>query len=66
VVGAVIDNVTTEDGRGKDSVDLLGVDILELAVQDEVVASGTDRDRGFLAEQDEGEDVAKLRFQSPS
>jgi hypothetical protein len=65
VVGAVVDDVTAEDGRSQDSVDLLGVDVLQLAVQDEVVARGTDRDSGFLSEQYKGEDVPKLKFPWP-
>jgi len=41
-------------------VDLFSVDILELSVEDEVVALGSQADGGLFAEKDEGEDVAVL------
>lgn len=48
-VGAVVDNIGTEDGSGEGAVDFFGVDILELAVEDEVVALSTETDSCLLA-----------------
>ena len=59
-VGAVIDNIPTKDRSGENSVDLLGVDVAKLAVEDKLVALGSHVDGGLLAEQDEGKDVAVL------
>lgn len=59
-VGAVIDDIPAKDRRGQDTVDLLGIDILGLAIQDELVALGADIDGGLLAEENEGENIAKL------
>jgi len=59
-VGAVIDDVLAEDGSREHGVDLLSVDILELAVQDEVVALSSDIDGGLLSEKNEGEDISVL------
>jgi hypothetical protein len=59
-VGAVVDDVATKDGSGEDGVNLLGIDVLELAVEDEVVASGTNGNGRLLAEEDESEDIAEL------
>jgi hypothetical protein len=41
-------------------VDLLGANIADLAVQDEVVALGADIDGRLLSEQNEGEAIAIL------
>ena len=59
-IGAIVDDITSEHGSGQRSIDLLGVDVLELAVQNEIIARGADRDGGLLAEKNEGEDVTKL------
>ena len=59
-VGAVVDNILAKHGGGEDGVNLLGVDVADLAVQDKVVALGADIARGLLAEEDKGEAVAIL------
>lgn len=59
-VGAVVDDVASKDRSGQDGVDLLGVHILELAVENEVVALGADGDGGSLAKEDESEDITIL------
>ena len=59
-VGAVVDDILAEDGGGERVVDLLSVDILQLAVEDKVVALGSQADGGLLAQQDKGEDIAVL------
>lgn len=41
-------------------VDLLSVDVLELSIQNEVVALGAEADSGLLAQKDESEDIAVL------
>jgi len=73
-VWAVVHDVMTKDGGGERSVNLLGVHILELAVQDEIIALCSEKDGGFLAQEDEGEDIPVLEeytvspsflFQSP-
>lgn len=59
-VGAVVYDVGAEDGDRERAVDLLCVDVFELAVQDEFVALDAEVDGCFLAEEDEGEDIAVL------
>lgn len=59
-VGAVVDDIASEDGGGQDGVNLLSVDILELSVEDEVVSSGAYSHGGLLAEENKGENVAIL------
>jgi hypothetical protein len=49
-----------EDGGGERTIYFLGIDILELPVEDEVVAFGAQINSRLLAQQDEGEDVAVL------
>lgn len=59
-VGAVIDNIASEDGSGQNSVDLFGIDVLELAVENEVVSGRANSDSRLLAEEDKGEDITML------
>jgi hypothetical protein len=61
-VGAIVDDITAEDGSSQDSVDFLGVDILELSVEDKIVSGRTNSDGGFFAKEDKGEDVTMLRW----
>lgn len=48
-VGTVIDDITTKHRSGQDGVDFLSIDVLELAVENKVVARGAYCDRGLLA-----------------
>ena len=41
-------------------VDLLGVDVLQLAVENEVVAFGAQADSGLLAQEHESENITVL------
>lgn len=59
-VGAVVDDALTEDRSGEGAVDLLGVDVLELAIEDKVIALGAKADGGGLSEEDKSKDVAVL------
>lgn len=59
-VGAIVDDISAEDGSGQDAVDLFSVDVLGLAVQNELVALGADVDGGLLAKENKGKDIAKL------
>ena len=59
-VRAVVHDVLAEDGPGEWVVYLLGVDILDLAVQDEVISRRVQANCGLLPEEDECEDVAIL------
>lgn len=59
-IGAVVDNVLAKDRGSERAVDLLGIDILVLAVEDEVVALGVEADRHLAAKEDEREDIAVL------
>jgi hypothetical protein len=59
-VGTIVHDILAEDRGGENGVDFLSVDVLELAVEDEVVASRSDGDGGLLAEQDKGKGIAKL------
>lgn len=60
-VGAVVDDVPAKDGGREDSVDLLGVDVLELAVEDEVVTGRANCDGGLFSEENKGENVTVLQ-----
>ena len=59
-VGAVVYNILAKDRSGEGAVDLLGVDILDLSVEDKVVACGVEANGHLTAEEDEGEDIAIL------
>lgn len=59
-VGAVVDDVLAKDRTGQIVIDLLGIDVLLLSVQDKLVALGADVYGGLLAEEDEGENIAVL------
>jgi hypothetical protein len=59
-VRAVIDDTSTENRRGKLSVDLFGVHVLELAIEDELIALRSKVYSRLLSEENEGEDVAIL------
>jgi hypothetical protein len=59
-VRAVVYNILAKDRSGEGVVDLLGVDVLDLSVEDEVVALGTKTNSHLATEHDEGEHVAIL------
>ena len=59
-VGTVIDDILAEHGSREGRVDLLGIDILDLSVEDKVVASSVEADRHLATEEDKGEDWAIL------
>jgi len=59
-VGAIVDDVLAEDGRGQGGIDLLGAHIANLAVENELVAQRADTDGRLASEEDEGEDIAVL------
>jgi len=59
-VGAVVDDILAKDRCAERGVDLLGVDVLDLSVEDEVVAGGVEAHSHLAAEEDKGEDIAIL------
>lgn len=59
-VGAVVDDILAKDRSRERAVDLLGVDVLELAVEDEVVALGVETDSHLATEENECEHIAIL------
>jgi hypothetical protein len=59
-IRTIVDNILAENWCGKGAVNILGVDMAEFAIQDELVALGANIDSSFLAEQDKGENVAIL------
>lgn len=59
-VGTVVNHIFSKDRGCEDCVDFLGVDVLQLAVQYEFVARRSDVDGCFLAEENEGKDIAIL------
>ena len=59
-VGAIVNDILAKDWGGENGVDILGAHVANLAVQDKVVALGSDVDGRLLAEQDEGEALAVL------
>ncbi len=60
VVRAIVHDIFAEHWCGKDGIDLFGIDVPDLAIQNEVVALGSEVDSGLLSEKDEGEAVAML------
>jgi hypothetical protein len=63
-VRAVVDDVLAENRGGQRGVDFLGVDILDLAIENEVVAFSVQTHSHLAAEEDEGEHIAVLRLVS--
>jgi hypothetical protein len=63
-VGAVVDDVLAKDRGGQRGVDFLGVDVLDLAIENEVVPLGVQTHGHLAAEKDESEDIAVLRLVS--
>jgi hypothetical protein len=61
-VGAVVHDILSEDGCAEWRVDLLGVEILDLAVQDEVVARGIETYSHLAAKKYESENIAILHL----
>jgi len=59
-VGAVVHDILAKDRCAERGVDLLGVDVLDLSVEDEVVAGGVEAHSHLAAEEDKGEDIAIL------
>lgn len=59
-VRAVVDNILSKHGCAEWRVDFLSVYILDLSVQDEVVALGVETHSHLATEEDEGEDIAIL------
>ena len=59
-IRAVVDDILAKDRCAAWGVDLLGIDILDLSVEDKVVASGVQAHRHLATEENEGEDVAIL------
>lgn len=59
-VGAVIDDVGAEDGRGQGAVNLLGVEVLMFSVKNEFVAIEAKVASDFPAQECKGEYVAVL------
>lgn len=48
-VGAVVDNIRSEDGCCKLAVDFFGVDILQLSIEDKLISFNAKVDSCFLA-----------------
>lgn len=59
-VGAVVYDILAKDRSSERAVNLLGVDILELAVENEVIALGVQTDSHLATQEDEGEHIAIL------
>lgn len=59
-VGTVIDDILAEHGGREGRVDLLGIDVLDLSVEDKVVAGSVEADGHLATEEDKGEDWAIL------
>lgn len=61
-VWTVIYHITTKDRSRENRIYVLGIRILVLRIQYEVVPFGPKVDRGFLAKEDECEDIAVLEL----
>jgi hypothetical protein len=63
-IGAVVDHILAKHRGSKDSVDILGAHIANLAVEDELIPRGSHAHCCLLAEEDERKDVAMLSTQT--
>lgn len=64
-IGTVVDDTPAEDGGGERGVNLLSANILQLAIQDEIIALRTEKDSRLLAEQNKSEDITVLISRNP-
>ena len=60
-VGAIINDILSENGRAEDGVDFLGIHILEFAIKNELIALRSQIDCCLLAQQNESKYIAILR-----
>jgi hypothetical protein len=60
-VRAIINNILAEDRSSQWGVYLLGIDVLELSIEDKFVAFCPKADSGLFAEKNEGEDITILQ-----
>jgi len=63
-IRAVINHILSEYRGCQDGVNILSADILKFAIQDEVIARGSDVYCRLLSEENKRENVAILRQQS--
>ena len=61
-VGTIVDNISSKDRRCKHRIDLLGIDVLVFAVQDELIAISSQVDGRLLSQQNERETIAIFRL----
>jgi hypothetical protein len=59
-IGTVVHDVLAENRRGKRRIHLLGIHILQFAIQDELIAFCSQAYCGFLAQQDKRKHVSVL------
>jgi hypothetical protein len=59
-VRTIVDNIVAKNGGGEWRVNLLGANIAQFSVQNEVVTLGTQVDSGLLAQEDKCKDIAIL------
>ncbi len=59
-IRAIIYDIFAKDGRAQRGVDLLCIDVLDLSIQDEVIARCVQAHCHFTAEEDKGINVAIL------
>lgn len=59
-VWAVIDNILAKDRRSQDGINLLRIDILQLAIENKVIALSPQVHRSLLPQQYKRENIAIL------
>jgi hypothetical protein len=59
-IGTIVYDIFSKHGGGKGAVNFLGVEILQLCIENEIVSFGSDVYRRLLSEKNKGEDVAVL------
>lgn len=59
-VGAIVHHILTKNRCGKDRIDFLCVDILQLPIENEIIALSAKVNGGLLPKQNEGENIAIL------
>lgn len=60
VIGTIVDDILPKHGRRERTVYLLGIHILQLPIQDEIIAFCPQTHGCLLAQQDKGKDIAVL------
>ena len=65
-VGTIVDHIRPENRSRQWTIDLFRINVLYFAIENKLVPLSPEVDGGFLAQQDEGKDIAVLEHQQVS